>query len=168
MIDVAGVSEFALDLIRSGEGPLPYLAVFVGAAIPWIEILLVIPAGVLYGLNPALVAVLAFGGNVVTVYAVIVGADRLANFVRRWRRGDEENEQNTGRRRRAERLWNRYGLPGLALASPVATGVHLAVLLAFGFGANRRSTTVWMTASLALWTVIVTALSVAGLDLLLA
>ncbi|MCU4925071.1 small multi-drug export protein [Halobacteria archaeon AArc-dxtr1] len=145
-------------MFESADGPLAYLLVFLGAATPWLEILVVVPIGVLYGLNPVLVATVAFLGNILTVYALIAAADRVTDALRRWR-GESES---SARRERAARVWNRYGMPGLAMGSPILTGVHLAVLIAFGFGAKKRSTTVWMTASLALWTVIITALSVTG------
>ncbi len=50
-----------------------YLLVFLGAAIPWFEIALVIPFGIITGLNPVAVIVIAFIGNMVTLLALIFG-----------------------------------------------------------------------------------------------
>ncbi|MBS4024566.1 MAG: hypothetical protein KGZ96_02705 [Clostridia bacterium] len=57
-----------------------------------------------------------------------------------------------------------YGVPGLALAGPLLTGVHLAALVALGLGAQKNAVSIWMTISLLIWTVVVTAASVFGLE----
>ena len=148
---------WARSLIDDAGGPLQYALVFLLAATPLFEILLVIPIGVALGLNPVLVGVFAFAGNVAPVYLIIVSYERLTSWLERRRDG----QPSTGRER-AARIWRRYGLPGLALASPLVTGVHLAALLALGFGARSRPTAIWMTGAIALWTVLITLGSVTG------
>ncbi|GAB3037894.1 small multi-drug export protein [Natronobiforma cellulositropha] len=142
---------------------LQYLLVFVFAAIPFVEILAVIPIAVAVGLHPAPVALFAFAGNVAPIYAIVAGYDRLSAWLERRRDGEPSESK---RRARARRLWNAYGMPGLALLAPVLTGVHLAAVLALGFGARARSTLAWMSVSIACWTVAITLASVAGLSLL--
>lgn len=146
--------------LESESGPAQYLLVFVLAAIPWLEILLVIPAGVAIGLDPLLVAVVAFAGNALPIYGIVLAYERLAA---RFGWGEGEGSK---RRERAKRVFRAYGLPGLALAAPVLTGVHLAAVLALGLGARGRSTLVWMTASIAVWTVGITIVAVAGASVL--
>lgn len=146
--------------LSGASGPWRYLLVFVLAAIPWLEILLVIPAGVAIGLDPLLVGVVAFAGNALPIYGIVLAYERLAARFG-WGEGGESK-----RRERARRVWNRYGLPGLALAAPVLTGVHLAAVIALGLGARGRSTLAWMTASIAVWTVAITAATVAGVAVL--
>jgi Ca2+/H+ antiporter, TMEM165/GDT1 family len=141
---------------------LGYLAVFVSAATPWLEVVVVIPAAIAAGLAPAPVAAVAFVGNLITLVAVIVAGDRLAAW---WRRRRGAEEEPSGRTRRARRIMDRWGLPGLALAGPLLIGTHAAGLLAIGLGSRRRSVLGWMLAGLALWTAIVTAGAVAfGLE----
>ena len=41
------------------------------------------------------------------------------------------------RRERVERVWKRYGIPGLALQAPLLTGSLLETVLALGLGAPR-------------------------------
>jgi hypothetical protein len=152
-----GASDVAVDLI-GGTGVLGYALVFLLAATPWLEILVVIPIAVGLGLDPVGVAVLAFLGNVLPIYGIVVGYDRVRTWLER-RRGSDES----GRHGRARRLWDRYGLPGLALASPILTGVHLAALIALAAGSPKRSVGAWMTASVAVWTVVLTLGSFYGL-----
>ena len=153
----SGFDARAREWLEAASGPWQYVLVFVLAATPLLEILVVIPIGVALGLDPVLVAVVAFAGNVVPIYGIVLAGDRLSAWLDARRDGERSS-----RRARAERIWNAYGLPGLALLAPVATGVHLAALLALGLGARGRSTLGWMTASIAVWTVAITALSVTG------
>jgi hypothetical protein len=139
-----------LEALRGADGALGYALVFLLAAIPLVEVLLVIPTAVALGLNPALVALAAFAGNLATVVLVIVSSDRALALVRR-RFGDPEEEPST-RVERAKRLWRRYGTAGLAMAAPVSTGAHLAAVLALSLGSGRRDITAWMTVSLLAWT----------------
>ncbi len=152
-----GFDARAREWLESASGPWQYVLVFLLAATPLLEILVVIPIGVALGLDPVLVAVVAFAGNVIPIYGIVLAADRLSTWLAARRDGERSK-----RRARAVRLWNAYGLPGLALLAPVATGVHLAALFAMSLGAHRRSTLGWMTGSIAVWTVVITALSVTG------
>ncbi len=132
-----------------------YTLVFLAAATPWIEILIVIPVAIGAGLAPVPVALLSFVGNGLPVLAIVV-------LFRWWerRRGPVRRRWN----RRAVRVWARWGLPGLALLGPLVTGIHLAAVMALALHAERRATIWWMTASLAAWTVGTTVAAVAGLE----
>ncbi|WP_306055641.1 small multi-drug export protein [Natronococcus wangiae] len=147
-------SENVSDLIRQTDGTVQYIVIFVMAAVPVLEILVVVPIGIGLGLNPLAVALFAFLGNVLPIYGIIVLYDRLKTW---WENWTDSNSGPSKRRKRALVLWNRYGLPGLALVSPVATGVHLAAAIALTVGSRKRSVAVWMTAAIALWTILLTA-----------
>jgi Ca2+/H+ antiporter, TMEM165/GDT1 family len=150
-------------------GLLAYVLVFLAAATPWLEILIVIPPAVAAGLDPLLVAVVALVGNVLPVWGIVVGYDGLRARWRTWRGSDDEGsgseEGASKRRRRAEGLFRSYGLPGLALAGPILTGVHLATVVALALGGRARPIAIWMGASLVIWTAIITLATVYGLSL---
>lgn len=147
-------SENIGDLIRQADGSVQYIVIFVLAAVPVLEILVVVPIGIGLGLNPLAVALFAFLGNVLPVYGIIVLYERLKTW---WEDWTDSSSDPSKRRKRALALWNRYGLPGLAFVSPVATGVHLAAAIALTVGSRKRSVAVWMTAAIALWTILLTA-----------
>ncbi len=153
---------WARELLVDSDGLGRYLLIFLLAAIPLLEILVVIPLGVGLGSQPVLVAIAAFLGNVLPIYGIILGHEQLAAYLDQ--RRDSPDSEPSSRRKRATQLWERYGLPGLAVASPIVTGVHLAALLALGLGSKRRTTAVWMTGSIAVWTVVITAASVGALS----
>ena len=145
--------------LRGSDGLVQYLLVFLLAAIPLIEILVVIPIGIALGLDPVLVGLAAFLGNALPVIGLVLASDRVRALLASRR----EDREPSARTRRAKRLWERYGLAGLAIGAPVTTGVHLAAPLAVGLGASRRASVLWLTASIGLWTVVLVVTSVAGL-----
>lgn len=156
--------------IAESAGLIQYLLVFFFAAFPWIEILVVIPIGIGVGLDPALTGLVSFAGNVASVYLLIL----FHRHVSRWwasRRGVEDSRHDRAaesddraRYRWGRSVWNRYGLPGLSLAAPVLTGVHLAALLAIAAGSNLRDIAGWMTVGIAIWTAALVVATVWGIS----
>lgn len=63
---------------------------------------------------------------------------------------------------KARKVWERYGLPGLALIGPFIIGSHLAAFMCMSFGTKRKQVTVWMTVSLIMWTALAASLTGAG------
>lgn len=139
-----------------------YLLVLGTAATPWIEVLLVVPAGVLGGLPLVPTVVVATVGNVATLVPVVLAGGRLrSRFLRR--RG-RESDAPSGRGSRARLLLDRYGVPGLAALGPLLTGAHLAAAVAMAAGAERRRALVWFPAGVAVWAIIAGVLAALGVD----
>jgi uncharacterized membrane protein len=144
-----------------------YLTVFVLAATPWVEILVVIPFGIGVGLNPLAVGVAAFLGNTIPIVLIVVGYERFQVWWAR-RRGrspvDIDDESwKSGRRARAMRILRKYGVPGLSLISPILVGAHLGAVLALLVRARHDAIIFWMTASLLVWTVVITVVAYFGI-----
>lgn len=139
-----------------------YLMVFVGAAVPWLEIALVIPLGIVWGLSPFWVIVTAFVGNMLTVLALIVGFEKF----RVWyaKRQEAKGKAPSKKSERAKKIMNKYGLPGLALLGPILIGTHIAAFIGMTLGATKRNTTVWLTASIALWSLVFGIATALGFD----
>jgi hypothetical protein len=153
--------------IADAGGVLQYGLVFLFAALPWVEILAVIPVAIGVGLNPVTSGVVAFAGNAGSVYVLLLSHRRIARWRGRRRPEAETDEDATTRRREwARGVWDRYGLPGISFAAPVLTGVHLAALLALAAGSRPRTIGGWMTAGIAAWTVALVAGSAFGVSLL--
>lgn len=155
-----------VDSLQQG-GVLAYLLVFVAAAIPVVEVLVVIPAGIAAGMAPAPVAVVALAGNLSTVAAVVFAGDHLMGLLRRRRSDDGEPSRPRRSAGRAQRILQRWGTPGLALLAPVSTGTHVAAMAALAIGASRRRVLAWMAVGLVAWAIAVTIAAVVGFDLLL-
>lgn len=142
-----------------------YALVFLGAAIPWLEIALVIPLGIIRGLSPFWVMILAFVGNMATILPLIIGFDKVKIWYvnRRLKKGKEPSQRSE----RGTRIWNKYGLPGLAMLGPILTGTHIAAFVGMALGAHKKQVTIWMTISIGLWTLLFGLATVFGLDIFL-
>ena len=131
-----------------------YLLVFVLAATPMFEVFTVVPLGILAGLPSFPVSIVAFLGNALTVFLLIVFIERLKLWWKKKRGGPEGEEKDSKRKLRAKKLWNRYGIPGLSLLGPILVGSHLTALMGISFGASRQRILAWMGISLSIWTII--------------
>lgn len=139
-----------------------YILIFIGAAVPWFEIGLVIPLGILRGLSPFWVMLLAFFGNVSTVVALIIGFDKFKLWYTK--RQKKKETSSAKRKERAKRIWNKYGLPGLAFLGPIVLGIHIAAFIGMSLGASKYWTILWMTISLLLWTLFFGIVTMLGFD----
>jgi uncharacterized membrane protein len=152
-----------MELTFEAGGWWSYLLVFLAAATPVLEILVVIPAGVLAGMPPVPTAIVAVAGNLSTVVLVAVAGDRILGW---WRQRRPRTDDRPGRRsQRAGELARRWGVPGLAFLAPITTGTHIATVAALATGSGTRRVLRWMAAGLVVWAVAVAAASAAGLDL---
>lgn len=137
-----------------------YLLVFLAAAIPVVEVLVVIPAALLAGMAPGPTTLLAFAGNLSTVVLVGIAGDRIIGW---WRgRRPERDRQPSRRSERARELAQRWGVPGLAFLAPVTTGTHIATVAALTTGATTRRVLAWMGIGLAVWSLVVAVVTTAG------
>ena len=141
---------------------LEYFLVFLGAAIPWVEIMIVIPLGIIRGLSPVWVMLLSFAGNMITVLLLIAGFKQI----KEWndRRNKKKGKSESKRQQRGEQIMNTYGLPVLALAGPVLIGTHIAAFIGLVFGARKMNTAIWSAISIALWCLVFGILTAMGFD----
>lgn len=125
-----------------------YFFVFLLAAIPFFEVIAVVPIAILSGMPAIPVAILGFLGNALTVLLLVLAVDRF----KIWRKKQRNEPKKTKRTERAARIWNQYGMPGLAIIGPLFVGSHLTALMGISLGGKKRLVTGWMIASLAIWT----------------
>lgn len=158
-----------MDLDRLG-----LLGVLIGGAMPWLEAVVVIPAGILLGLPPLAVVVTAVVGNLSTVAVAAFAGERIRTSLmgRRRRRsvmahaadGDGGGAEGVRRRRasRALRVMERYGLPGLAVLGPLGIGSQLSAALAVSLGVSGRRAFAWVAATTVGWSIGAALLAVRG------
>jgi hypothetical protein len=161
------------------------IGVLLGGAVPWLEAVVVIPAGILLGLPPLAVVVAAVVGNLSTVALAAFAGERLRVYFSALQRrgrvevdameagegegaGDAEgggaggDPAREGRSARAARVMDRYGLPGLAILGPLGIGTQLSAALAVSLGVSGRRAFVWVGAATVGWSVVVALLVVWG------
>ncbi len=130
------------------------LTVALGALDLWAAI----PAGLVLGLPPVLSGVAATSGGLLGAILVTIVGEQLQRWLYRLRWFYK-------RRERVERLWNRYGLIGVAFQSPVFAGTLISTLVALGLGAPARKLLFWISVSLVFWGGVLTGAAVLGLSI---
>jgi hypothetical protein len=69
-----------------------------------------------------------------------------------------------GRASRMTRIWNKYGIPGLGVLSPLITGSPLGAAIGISFGADPRKLIIWMTIGIVFWSAILTTAAALGVN----
>ncbi|MGO4693873.1 small multi-drug export protein [Paenibacillus sp. 2TAB26] len=150
-----------IEWIQQTDGIWPYIVLFLLAAAPWLDVFLVVPLGIVAGLSPVAVAIIGFAGNFLLVLL-------LGLFFKQFSKWNTNQKLKKGitttskKETRARRIWERYGLPGLALLAPLIVGTDIAALLALSLGSSRKRVIQWMAVSLAVWTIVMALGSVYG------
>src|SRR5690554_17001 len=105
-------------LTRLGDGALwAYLGVAFASMVPWFELFSIPPAILILELNPVAVGLIALSGNLAVTIVVIVTWERLVVWAER-RRGRPVTA-GTKRSEKAQRTFEKFGVPGLALQGPI-------------------------------------------------
>lgn len=139
-----------------------YFLVFLGAAIPWLEMALVIPLGIISGLDPIIVTIVAIAGNLITVLLLIIGFEKFQLWLAKRRQNKEV--KTSKRSERAKQIWNKYGLPGMILLGPILIGTHVAAFIALVLGGSKQQTTIWSTISIVAWAILFAVVTALGFD----
>lgn len=157
--------------------------VFLGGAFPWLEAVVVIPAGILGGAPPALVIIFALVGNLITVGVAAYFGEKIRGKWRLRRETKhlavhhpdlteaqlrekahtllaEKDQQPT----RIQRIMRKWGMPGLAILGPVGLGTQLSAVTAVAMGVRARSAFIWVGAGTALWAITAGVLTVYGIS----
>ncbi|SHG33663.1 small multi-drug export protein [Ornithinibacillus halophilus] len=141
-----------------------YFMVFILSAIPFFEAYGVIAIASVAGLSIIPVFALGLAGNILTVFLVIIFIEQIKNWRRKRKEGKEAEE---GKRSvRAQKIWKKYGLPGLALLGPLVVGSHLTAMASMTFGGAKAKTFYWVSVSITIWSIAFTVLFFYGVDFL--
>lgn len=120
--------------------------------------------GIAYGYSLVVTALLTSGGMMTTVYLSVFFRPQLLSLAQRFRRKDRKvfNKRN----RRFVRIWNKYGVMGLSLATPVILMPIGGAILVNALGGKRREIIFWMWISALGHSFIQTWLYMSGFELI--
>lgn len=125
----------------------------------FVELWAAVPAGLALGLHPLLTAITAAVGSTMSAMVVIMLGTRLRSWLLRRFGGKNEG----GRQGYLRRVWNRHGVVGLGLLSPLLFGAPLGAALGASLGAAGGRLLFWMGVGIALWSLLLTLVGVLGL-----
>ncbi|GIN13425.1 hypothetical protein J26TS2_32920 [Shouchella clausii] len=134
-----------MEFIMEADTIYQYIGVFIVSLIPFFESYVAIPIGIVLNFPVIPVVLLSIAGNLLSVYVFIWLVDKL--------RGTRKSTKNEGsRRKRAQRFFQRYGVPGVSFAGPIIC-FHVGAAIALGAGTSRQYVTLWQTIAIVVWSV---------------
>lgn len=113
-----------------------------------------IPAGIAQGLSPVLVVATASISYACGVGLVVLAGQPVRDWIMKRFGGKASSNPNSAIRR----IWDRYGLIGLALLAPVTTGAQIGAVIGISLNAPPRRLFVLMSLGGLLWGIIVAVL----------
>ncbi|MDR9396551.1 small multi-drug export protein [Pontimonas sp.] len=127
---------------------LGLLGVFIAGATPWLEAVVVIPVGIAFGLSPVWTMVWALLGNASTIVLFAVLSERIMAGMARRRERKGLSREPDARLERAQKIFIRYGVFGMAVVGPLIIGTQIAAAIAVSLGVSvwRSSTIVTLGA----------------------
>ena len=145
---------------------LGLLGIFIAGAIPWMEAIAVVPAGILFGLDPVLTVIAAVAGNAITIFLfAYAGAS-----IRTWLIKRREAKGKTGdspKYLKAIAAFDKYGIWGMAALGPILIGTQFAAAASVAAGVKPLKVSILITASMALWSIAIAWVMVAlGVNIL--
>ena len=125
-----------------------YIGVFLIGAIPFLEAFLAAAVGKIIGVS------LVFGiiGNWISVMLIILPFDALLTRIRNRKSKEKGFIQN--RVTKASELYEKYGVPGGVILTPLVASGHIAAFASLVAGASKERVIIWHTVSIVIWGVI--------------
>ena len=123
-----------------------------------IELWLGVPLGFFLNLNPVLIAIISAAGSILSAYLVIILGEGIRKRFIKWRYGEQLIKKG-----RIYDIWNKYGIIGLGLLSPLLFGAPIGAALGIGLKAPRYRLLSWMSIGIVIWSIILTTSGFFGL-----
>ena len=121
-------------------------------ATSFLELWAGIPLGFILELNPFIIGTAAALGAILAAFIVSFVGEGIRVRLVKWRYG-ENKDLNKGI---FYKIWNKYGIIGLGLLSPLLFGAPLGAALGIALGAERKLLFVWMSIGIVLWSIFFT------------
>ena len=124
-----------------------------------VELWLAVPTGIALKLNPILIVAVSASSSILAVLIVAFLGDSIRNRFIAWRYGEDKKFETS----RIHDVWNKYGVVGLGLLSPLLFGAPLGTAVGITFGVRKDNLILWMSLGIIIWSVGLTAAGIMGL-----
>lgn len=129
---------------------LGLFGIFIAGAIPWMEAIAVVPAGILFGLDPALTVIAAVAGNAITIFLFAYASSSIRSWLIK-RREAKGKTGDSPKYQKAIAAFDKYGIWGMAALGPILIGTQFAAAASVAAGVKPLKVSILITASMALW-----------------
>jgi uncharacterized BrkB/YihY/UPF0761 family membrane protein len=125
-----------------------------------VELWASVPAGFVLSLNPIIIGIASSLGAITAAVIVIVIGENIRNRILK-----SVDKPESSRERLLRKIWNKYGIIGLGLLSPLLFGAPLGVAIGVALGAPRKRLLLWMSVGIIMWTIILVILVLQGINI---
>ncbi len=125
-----------------------------------VELWVAIPAGFALNLNPIIIGVASSLGAILAAFIVIVLGENIRNRILK-----SVNKPESSRGKLLRKIWNKYGIIGLGLLSPLLFGAPIGAAIGVALGAPRKRLLLWMSVGIIIWTIILVILVLQGINI---
>jgi len=141
--------------------PIEYfLAVLSVFLLGVLELWAAVPAGFVLNLNPIIIGIASSLGAITAAVIVIVLGENIRNRILKG-----VNKPESSRGKLIRKIWNKYGIIGLGLLSPLLFGAPIGAAIGVALGAPRKRLLMWMSIGIVIWTVILVILVLQGINI---
>jgi hypothetical protein len=148
---------------------LGLLGVFLAGAIPWFEAIAVVPAGIIFGLDPVLTVIAAATGNIITIAVFAYGGNAIRSWIIR-RRVAKGKTAESPKLIKAQQAFDKYGIYGMAVLGPILIGTQFAATVSVAAGVKPLKVTVLISTAMVICAIaiawVVVALDISVVDYL--
>jgi len=124
-----------------------------------LELWLAIPVGLAIDLNPVIIFIVSTLGAIFAAFLVSTVGSSIRERVIKWRYGENKDLKSS----RYYKIWNKYGVIGLGLLSPLFFGAPLGAALGIALGSTKKPLLLWMSIGIVIWSAVLTAAGFLGL-----
>ena len=144
---VAQVPDAVQPVIIALAGAVPFIEGEGGAAI-----------GIIGGVPPVIAALSAAIGNFLCVLVIVLLGARVRTAVTTAAsaRSGADTTEPSARRQKFQRVYHRYGTPGVSLLGPLLLPTQFTAAALVGTGVPVRRVLAWQAVAIVLWTTLVT------------
>lgn len=126
------------------------LGVFIASVIPFLDAIAMVPLGIAFGLDPFWTVIAAVLGDSIMIFIfAYLGADIRSRIIKRRRAKGKTPE--TPKFDKAVKAFDKYGIYGLALISPVLVGTQIAAAASVAAGVKPFKAASVLTIGSLLW-----------------
>jgi len=126
-----------------------------------VDIWAAVPLGFVLRLPPALTGSLSAAGAVVGVVIVELLGEKISTWFQRRYKQPEKGQQG-----RIRRLWQRYGVVGLGVLSPLVATAWLGTILGLVLRVPSNRLLLWVSIGIIIWSTVFTLAGVLGLTII--
>jgi hypothetical protein len=129
---------------------LGLIGIFIAGAIPWLEAIAVIPAGIVLGLDPVLTVIAAVAGNAITILLFAYAGAGIRTWILK-RREAKGKSGDSPKYQKALAAFDKYGKWGMAALGPILIGTQFAAAASVAAGVKPLKVSLLITASMVIW-----------------